>query len=98
MRIVVERAVGIAFAHEVRACTIFALFVVVTTIQLGPLRTADWKRLMWAAVASLTMGALVELAEGVTGYHTCRMRDLIPDLVGILLGVLAAALWRRLKS
>lgn len=32
------------------------------------------------------MGALVEISQGVTGKGHCRLRDLIPDAVGALLG------------
>jgi hypothetical protein len=35
--------------------------------------------LLSATIATLTVGALVEIAEGVTGAGNCRLRDLIPD-------------------
>ena len=37
--------------------------------------------------ASLGMGLVLELAQGVSGNGHCRMRDLIPDAVGALLGL-----------
>lgn len=39
-----------------------------------------------AGLATLIMGALVEMAQGITGEGTCRLRDLLPDGVGALLG------------
>jgi hypothetical protein len=32
------------------------------------------------------MGALLELAEGISGLHHCRLRDLLPDAAGAVLG------------
>jgi hypothetical protein len=39
-----------------------------------------------AGLATLVMGALVELAEGVSGRGNCRLRDLVPDSASALLG------------
>jgi hypothetical protein len=36
-------------------------------------------RVVWALLATLIMGALVEVAEGMTGRGHCRVRDLVPD-------------------
>ena len=40
----------------------------------------------WAFAASFVFGFLVEMAEGATGIHHCRMRDLIPDMTGAVIG------------
>lgn len=55
-----------------------------------------------AFAITMVVGALVELAEGATGAGHCRLRDLLPDAAGALLGwvtfvALAATLarWRR---
>ena len=47
----------------------------------------------WALAVTLAVGALVELAEGASGQGHCRLRDLLPDAAGALLGwtVLATA-------
>lgn len=37
------------------------------------------------------MGMLVELSQGVTAHGNCRMRDLIPDSAGALLGFLTVS-------
>ncbi|MGH2375386.1 MAG: hypothetical protein ACRDIC_18175 [bacterium] len=53
-------------------------------------------RLVWALLATLLVGALVEIAEGMTGRGHCRVRDLVPDAAGALGAALALALWSRL--
>jgi hypothetical protein len=69
---------------------IFAAFYALSWIQF---RRAGWGALAWAAVATLLMGALLELAQAVTGYGHCRLRDLIPDSIGGLLAALLLSLW-----
>ena len=78
------------YAHIV----LFALFFLMTSAQL---RMSGWRAFAWAALASLVMGALVELAQGLTGKGHCRSRDLIPDAVGILLGSIIVLLWNRMR-
>ena len=39
-----------------------------------------------AFATTLAVGALLELAQGVTGSGHCRLRDLLPDAAGALLG------------
>lgn len=82
------------YAHIV----LFALFFVMSVIQVGAARVTGVRALACAAAATLIMGALVELAEGLTGTHHCRVRDLIPDSAGMLLGAGAVALWTRLTA
>src|SRR5881296_3116688 len=41
-------------------------------------------RFVWALLATLLVGALVEIAEGMTGRGHCRLRDLVPDAAGAL--------------
>jgi hypothetical protein len=62
----------------------FAVFFLITWVQLPNKKTAIW----WSAAACLVMGFLVEIAEGATGIHGCRMRDLIPDMVGAVAGAI----------
>lgn len=54
-----------------------------------------------ALAITMVVGALVELAEGATGAGHCRLRDLLPDAAGALLGwgafVTLAAAWVRLR-
>jgi VanZ family protein len=67
------------FAHVV----LFALFFVMTGAQF---RRWDRATFAWSAAATVLMGALVEAAQGLTGEGNCRLRDLIPDAAGVLLG------------
>ena len=62
---------------------LFALFFIITSAQF---RLSNWTTFMWPALVTIVMGALVEVAEGVTGQGHCRSRDLIPDAVGALAG------------
>lgn len=81
------------YAHIV----LFALFFLMTSAQLTELRMSDRSALAIVALVSLAMGALVELAQGVTGHGNCRLRDLLPDSAGILLGATAMILWHRAR-
>ncbi len=58
-------------------------------------RTADFA---WAALATIAMGALVEVGQGVSGKGHCRLRDLIPDAAGVLLGSVLVLLWKRIPT
>ena len=78
------------YAHIV----LFALFFLMTSAQL---RMSRWSAFGFAALAAITMGVLVELAEGITGQGHCRLRDLIPDAVGIFLGSGIVLLWNRIR-
>ena len=73
---------------------LFALFFVMTSAQL---RMSNWSAFAWAAGAAIVMGALIEIDEGITGQGHCRLRDLIPDAVGILLGSAIVLLWNRIR-
>ena len=64
---------------------IFAFFFLLTTRQL---HGSDWRRFGWATAATMMMGALLELAQALSGNGHCRTRDLIPDAVGALLGLI----------
>ena len=69
---------------------LFAIFFLITYAQLPGVRRA----LLWSALACLAMGLLVELAQGATGVHNYRMRDLIPDAAGAAIGALFVAAGR----
>ncbi|HEY8185661.1 MAG TPA: hypothetical protein VIF64_06315 [Pyrinomonadaceae bacterium] len=78
------------YAHIV----LFVLFFLMTSAQF---RMSNRSEFAWAALASITMGALVELAEGISGKGHCRLRDLIPDSVGILIGCAIVFLWNKVR-
>lgn len=79
------------YAHII----LFVLFFLMTSAQF---RMSRWQGVACAALAAITMGALVELAEGITGNGHCRSRDLIPDTAGILLGSAIVLLWNRIRK
>ncbi len=71
---------------------LFALFFVMTSAQF---RAPTRPTFAWSAAATILMGALVEVAQGVTGEGNCRLRDLIPDGVGVLAGSAVVLLLKR---
>jgi len=71
---------------------LFVLFFLMTSAQF---RMSQWSGYAWAAVACIAMGILVEVAEGISGTHHCRLRDLIPDAAGVVLGAGIVFLWNR---
>jgi hypothetical protein len=73
---------------------LFVLFFLMTSAQF---QMSNWRGFAWSAVAAITMGVLVELAQGLTGNGHCRSRDIIPDTVGILLGAGIIWLWNRMR-
>jgi hypothetical protein len=72
----------------------FAIFFMLSVAQLRNVKLA----IAWSFVASFAMGLLVEIAEGATGIHHCRMRDLIPDMAGACIGAMAVLIVRRLAA
>jgi hypothetical protein len=71
----------------------FAVFFAMSVAQAGHGLRPTARGFAFAAIAGVTMGVLVELAEGVTGRGNCRLRDLIPDSAGMALGALAVTAW-----
>jgi hypothetical protein len=69
----------------------FALFFLMSRAQL---RMRTWPAFGLAGLATLVMGALVEIAQGVTGTGNCRLRDLVPDAAGALLAMAILLLWQ----
>ena len=74
---------------------LFVLFFLMTSAQFNMSR---WSGFAWAGVACIIMGLLVELAEGISGKGHCRMRDLVPDSAGIVIGAAIVLLWQRLRK
>jgi hypothetical protein len=73
---------------------LFGIFFVISAVHFRVSRKTDERMLILATIATLAVGALVEIAEGVTGAGNCRLRDLIPDSAGVLLGALAIVAWK----
>ena len=75
---------------------LFGVFFLISYVHFAVRRST--RPMLTAAAISLIMGALVEIAQGLTGSGNCRSRDLIPDAVGILLGVTVVIMARPLLS
>lgn len=75
---------------------LFAVFFLISYVHFAVRRST--RPMVTAAVITLVVGALVEIAQGVTGSGNCDSRDLIPDLVGILLGATVVMMVRPLLS
>src|SRR5256886_5991793 len=73
-----------------------ALFAGFYWMSWAQFRTSD-ARGIWALLATLLVGALVEIAEGMTGRGHCRVQDLVPDAAGALGAALLLAGWSRLR-
>lgn len=67
---------------------LFGLFFVITVRQF---RTIDRRALLISVIATIVMGLIIELEEGATGAGNCRMRDLVPDAAGALIGAAIVA-------
>ena len=74
---------------------LFGAFFVMTLAQF---RRRTPSAFAWSALIVLVMGALVEIAEGATGARNCRVRDLIPDGAGAVLGVLIVTAVSRMNG
>jgi hypothetical protein len=69
----------------------FAFFFLMTSAQVRSRHLRS--QLLIALGTVLAMGIYVELAEGLTGEGHCRLRDLVPDLAGAVLGAVLLMLW-----
>src|SRR3989454_6180328 len=79
--------------HSYAYIALFAGFYWMSWVQF---RRSD-ARGIWALLATLLVGALVEIAEGMTGRGHCRVRDLVPDAAGAVGAALLLAIWSRLR-
>lgn len=75
---------------------LFAIFFLLTAVQAR--RHSRRAQLLIAAGAVLAMGVYVEMAQALTGEGHCRLRDLIPDAAGALLGALLVVSWYTIRK
>ena len=74
---------------------LFAIFFVISTRQF---RATTRSTFFMAGLMTLVMGALVEAAEGITGRGNCRLRDLIPDSAGAVMGAVGVYCWAKIRT
>lgn len=71
---------------------LFAAFFILTAIQFrGP--TAA--RFAKSALVAFVVGIIVELEQGATRTGNCDLEDLVPNAIGILIGMGVMTLWQR---
>lgn len=73
---------------------LLALFYLMTWAQFRPPTSAAYG---WCALAALALGVWLEVGEALTGRGHCRVRDLVPDTAGILLGTAVSLSWDSLR-
>lgn len=73
---------------------LFAIFFVMTVVQFGGTR----RSLLLATLMCIVMGMLVEWEEGATGIGHCRVRDLIPDTTGAVVGAVLCVGWEKVRG
>ena len=75
---------------------LFGSFFLLTAAQFDRI---DRRSMAWSLAATLVLGTVVEIEEGLTRTGNCRYTDVLPDLFGGLLVMAAlmsaALLWRR---
>ena len=74
---------------------LFSVFFLMTVRQFQARGAAA---LAWAALATIAVGAFVELAEGATRTGHCRLRDLVPDAAAAVLGTAVVLAFQRVVA
>ena len=69
---------------------LFGCFFLLTAAQFD---TIDRRSLAWSFAATVGLGLLIEIQEGVTRTGNCRFTDVLPDALGglIVMALLVAA-------
>jgi len=71
---------------------LFGVFFVTTAGQFPK----NWRyRFPIAMLVTVLFGLVIEIEEGATVTGNCRMRDLLPDTLGGLLGIGVIMIWER---
>ena len=72
---------------------LFTVFFVISANQFPAITASTF---LLTGLMTLGMGVLVEAAEGVTGAGNCRLRDLVPDCAGAVIGAAILYGWDKL--
>ena len=73
------------FAASLTKVPHIALFGVFFLLTVAQFDRVDRRAVAWSFVATVGMGALIELEEGATRTGYCRMTDVAPDAWGALI-------------
>ena len=77
-------------ARKYKHIFLFGMFYLMTRVQLGRKRYA----MPIAFAATIAIGMLIELEETLTRTGNCNLRDLVPDVIGALIGEVVWRIWR----
>jgi hypothetical protein len=83
--------------HSLTNVAHIVLFGVFFAMSCAQFRGRTHTTLVWAALLTLAMGLLVEVSEGITGKGHCRLRDVVPDAAGVVIGAVVVSLWRHAR-
>ena len=81
MRLTYEN-IGLSLT-KVPHIVLFGAFFLLTAAQFDRI---DQRALWWSVLATGAFGLLIELEEGATRTGNCRLTDVLPDLLGALIG------------
>jgi VanZ family protein len=74
---------------------LFTMFAIMTLAQFGP---DDKWRLMKLALAALGISIVVEAEQALLGVGHCRVRDLVPNAAGTLIGACLVEGFRAVRA
>jgi VanZ family protein len=97
--LVCETSVGLASAaHSLLNWKHVLLCAVVTWMTVAQLRQPRTWVFVVAVLGTVSLGLVAELEQGLFRDGHCRLRDLVPDTAGAVLGAMAARAWRRRQA
>lgn len=77
-------------ASKYKHIFLFGMFYLMTRVQLGRMRYA----MPIAFAATIAVGMLIELEETLTRTGNCNLRDLVPDVIGAVIGEVVWRIWQ----
>ncbi len=97
--LVCETSVGLASAaYSLRNWKHVVLCAVLAWMTVAQLRQPRTWVFFVAVLGTVSLGLVAELEQGLFRDGHCRMRDLVPDTVGAVLGAIAALAVRRRQA
>ena len=80
----------VASVGNVPHIVLFTMFYLVSAVQFTG---ALWSRLAWPALITSGFGVMLELGQGATRTGNCELHDLLPNTIGVAIGVAIVASW-----